>query len=561
MKKSLLMKTMLLLFALIAGSTSSWADTVTFDATKDVDADAQSYQTTEKTYTATDGSIWKANGYGATKNTSLVIGKGGANYLLTPNVSGNISTVAVTWSGNTSYYLALQTTEGTELEAKKNPSSQTTQTFVVTGSYSQLKLVGRRASGTSNAAATITKVVVTYSSGVGPTTYSVFYDGNGAKSGTVPTDENAYLSGDEVTVLGNTGCLEKPSFTFVGWNTKNDGTGTDYSAGDKFNITANTTLYAKWNFAITDGIFDFENAGMQEPLVDYGSDVPLSTGDYVESEKTWTAGNVTMVTGGKYRWWNADKSLRFYSNTPQSYLKVSVPNDYVVTKVVFEGGSGFTPSSGTLTSGTWRGSAQEVTFTYNASSSINVRKITVTYMTKNLTETVQSYGWASYVTPAAVEFPANTAYVVTAASVSTGLTLEAVTQVPDNTPVLLKGAGSKNITVIASATAPETNLLKVSPGSIADGKYAYVLAKNGTGACFKQWTGDASVLKGRVVLLLDEAASARAIFELDDETTAINNLIPSISKGEGAWYDLQGRKVAQPSKGLYIVNGKKIIIK
>jgi hypothetical protein len=28
-----------------------------------------------------------------------------------------------------------------------------------------------------------------------------------------------------------------------------------------------------------------------------------------------------------------------------------------------------------------------------------------------------------------------------------------------------------------------------------------------------------------------------------------------------AWYDMQGRKVAQPAKGLYIVNGKKVVIK
>ena len=27
------------------------------------------------------------------------------------------------------------------------------------------------------------------------------------------------------------------------------------------------------------------------------------------------------------------------------------------------------------------------------------------------------------------------------------------------------------------------------------------------------------------------------------------------------YFDLQGRKVAQPQKGLYIVNGKKVIIK
>ena len=29
----------------------------------------------------------------------------------------------------------------------------------------------------------------------------------------------------------------------------------------------------------------------------------------------------------------------------------------------------------------------------------------------------------------------------------------------------------------------------------------------------------------------------------------------------GNYYDLQGRKVSQPTKGLYIVNGKKVIIK
>ena len=139
--------------------------TVTFDATTDITANASSYQTTELTINAADGSTWKANGYGATAYTSIVIGKGGANYLETPEVSGNIVSVTVTWSGNASYYLALQTTSGTELEAKNNTSAGATETFNVSGTYSQLRLVGRRSSGTSNAAATITKVIVTYSTG------------------------------------------------------------------------------------------------------------------------------------------------------------------------------------------------------------------------------------------------------------------------------------------------------------------------------------------------------------------------------------------------------------
>ena len=35
----------------------AWGDTVTFDATVDVTEDATSYQTTEKSYTASDGSV------------------------------------------------------------------------------------------------------------------------------------------------------------------------------------------------------------------------------------------------------------------------------------------------------------------------------------------------------------------------------------------------------------------------------------------------------------------------------------------------------------------------
>ena len=44
----------------------------------------------------------------------------------------------------------------------------------------------------------------------------------------------------------------------------------------------------------------------------------------------------------------------------------------------------------------------------------------------------------------------------------------------------------------------------------------------------------------------------------EDGTT---NLTPALSKGEGEWYTLQGQRVAKPGKGLYIRNGKKVVIK
>ena len=89
----------------------------------------------------------------------------------------------------------------------------------------------------------------------GSSKYTVTYDANGATSGSVPTDATEYTSSSNtVTVLGNTGSLAKTGYNFAGWNTKDDGTGTNYTAGNTFTISANTTLYAKWtaiNYTVT----------------------------------------------------------------------------------------------------------------------------------------------------------------------------------------------------------------------------------------------------------------------------------------------------------------------
>ena len=89
-----------------------------------------------------------------------------------------------------------------------------------------------------------TKEITVYD---GSVTYSVTYNGNGSTSGSVPVDANSpYAANATVTVLGNTGSLEKTDYSFSGWNTAADGSGTSYAAGATFTITANTTLYAQW---------------------------------------------------------------------------------------------------------------------------------------------------------------------------------------------------------------------------------------------------------------------------------------------------------------------------
>ncbi len=79
--------------------------------------------------------------------------------------------------------------------------------------------------------------------------YTVTYNANGKDGGgAAPTDGSSpYVSGSNVTVLGNTNSMTKTDCVFNGWNTKSDGTGTHYDVGDVISsISENITLYAEW---------------------------------------------------------------------------------------------------------------------------------------------------------------------------------------------------------------------------------------------------------------------------------------------------------------------------
>ena len=88
-------------------------------------------------------------------------------------------------------------------------------------------------------------------------TFTVTYNGNESTGGAVPVDIKRYTSGETVTVLGS-GNLEKTGYSFVSWNTQDDGEGIDYIEGDTFVITANAVFYAHW-LEDAHGILLFEN--------------------------------------------------------------------------------------------------------------------------------------------------------------------------------------------------------------------------------------------------------------------------------------------------------------
>ena len=94
----------------------------------------------------------------------------------------------------------------------------------------------------------------------------------------------------------------------------------------------------------------------------------------------------------------------------------------------------------------------------------------------------------------------------------------------------------------------------------ADNTLYYPSADMTVGSC-------RAVFKLNGITAGDLAQQARAIvlnFGDDEETTGISSLTPTPSpKGEGSWYDLQGRKLSgKPTQhGIYINNGNKVVIK
>ncbi|MGA2639719.1 MAG: beta-propeller fold lactonase family protein [Spirochaetia bacterium] len=133
------------------------------------------------------------------------------------------------------------------------------------------------------------------------TTYSVSYDGNGNTSGTVPVDSHKYKQADTVTILANSGSLLKSSYTFAGWNTKADGTGTSYPGGVSFAMgTANVTLYAVWTQNPTYTVTYVANATLAS-----GS-VPTDNNHYLQGVPVTVLGNTgnMVVTGDTFTGWN-----------------------------------------------------------------------------------------------------------------------------------------------------------------------------------------------------------------------------------------------------------------
>lgn len=175
--------------------------------------------------------------------------------------------------------------------------------------------------------------------------------------------------------------------------------------------------------------------------------------------------------------------------------------------------------------------------------------------------------WATYYNSSAnMKADANT--IVYKAAVN-GNTIT-LTEIADNVitageAVILKSTGaniSMTISVDASTADYTGNALEgVDVATAVDANYKYyVLSNENSTLGFYKYTG--ATLGANKAFIKTNATGAPEFFVFNDaNTTSLRESLSVSNVKQNAYFDLQGRRVVQPTKGLYIVNGKKVVIK
>jgi hypothetical protein len=224
----------------------------------------------------------------------------------------------------------------------------------------------------------------------------------------------------------------------------------------------------------------------------------------------------------------------------------------------------------------FKASGATTTITYNPAQ--NVDKIAIT----NTAEaTVSEAGYATYSNSWDYKVVGNGLKVYVVKGVADGeadmVELAAGAGIPAYTGVVIEAdAGSYTVTPAEEATADVTGNLLVGSGDYVYGisgdfgqganpRYytAYILAKKGTDVGFYKFdSSDGIVLdphKAFLAVPKNGDSDAPAFIGFGDTTGIVNVNRATITNNQ--YYTLDGRRVENPTKGLYIVNGKKVMIK
>jgi len=155
----------------------------------------------------------------------------------------------------------------------------------------------------------------------------------------------------------------------------------------------------------------------------------------------------------------------------------------------------------------------------------------------------------------------------------TTVSLESVTETKANTPYMFKPkaadtkVAAKMVKVEATpAAAPVAGNIKFvgtyeQKNIVSDGSTQYYCFMAGAeaGKFVHVKTNPVTMNPYRAYMVVEGAAARELDLVIDGVSTGIKNM--KVGTDDNVYYDLQGRRVLYPTKGLYIVNGRKVIIK
>ena len=263
---------------------------------------------------------------------------------------------------------------------------------------------------------------------------------------------------------------------------------------------------------------------------------------------------------------NNTVSITFRSNDKDEERGISTISNATLTS---ENGSNMSANSSTEKTATYNMTADgDITITPTKGIRIYSISVTTDHVIGKTTKT----GYATYSNANPLNLGAvngGQVYYASAASGNTVTMTNATGNVPAGEGLFVKGTAGQRFTigVASSGTAITDNLLKgqlteVTVAKSATGANHYVFGyTSATDYGFYNLTSDTTVPVGKAYLELADAlgtgAKANVVF---NETTDITNV-----KGENikdnAVYNLSGMRVTKLTKGIYIKNGHKFIVK
>ena len=180
--------------------------------------------------------------------------------------------------------------------------------------------------------------------------------------------------------------------------------------------------------------------------------------------------------------------------------------------------------------------------------------------------TIPSSGWGTFCYKYPLDFTAASspeglkAYAVSSTSSSNATLTQITEKIIGGTGIIINGTPGTTYTinVADNGTAYSgTNLLTgtLSPTYVEEGQY---FLKSGRFV----YSSAGTLPANKAYLKKENAPEAAANFDfVVEDVTGISEVLNNISLDDDKWYDLSGRAVSPTSKGIYIHNGKKYVIK